>query len=400
MINYPDSIAVLNQHIKFAVEPERIHLVRRLIEGAKLLDIQKLASLGTNFRFSHIKRNFEFPPDYTHDSILGAPWADHINHPLEQGEKWNEGRRATSTGLSYVFNSLGLPINPYMNTGLEGRGVLGQFGPNHAVDNGVLVMKADQKGIPTLYVLGILRKFDNDAPAFSGGFAKYKRGEGGEYRFDRDEIIESQVEELFEEMISGSISLLPEYQASLTQGVAQEIEERLAKRQGRPLSDDSVHEITEQYETALKLQQVKEKDPEFIARLRQVVSSAHECFAGPVLNDNRNTNNAWIESRLSWFLLDDKTWGFIKGSKPIFDYQFVAGDDASGVVYHRLDTNFVERAYASHGAMAVFMAASFLLHAEKEKMILQPEILNQLTDIADSLRHLSVGSCPIIRPNI
>ena len=130
---------------------------------------------------------------------------------------------------------------------------------------------------------------------------------------------------------------------------------------------------------------MQNKDPQFLERLRETIAEGHECFAGPVLNDNRNTNTSWIETRLSWFMMNEETWAYIKGDNPAFDYEFSAGDDASDVVYHRLDSNLIENAFASHGPMFAFMAASFVLDAQKKNLEIDPAIMEQIKDIADFL---------------
>lgn len=390
-MTYPNSIEVLENDLNSAPLTPVTDLARRIIEGAKRLDLEKTKNLDINFRLSNTIRDPLNSPSITHESILGASWADNEDEPLQDGEQWNIGRRATNTNIQYEFNAAGHPVNPYMNTGLNGRGVLGQFGPNHAVDNGVLVLKNDEKGVPTLYALGILRKFDNDAPAFAGGFAKYGRDKNGAYIFDREAVIETQMEEFFEETISGSITLLLEYQKQLTPAFEAEIAQRLAGRNEQKVSQDQQHEIREQIETGLKLQQVQNKDPEFLNRLREVIAQGHECFSGPVLNDSRNTNTAWIETRLSWFMMDNETWTDIKGTNPVFDYQFSAGDDASDVVHHRLDANLIKTAFASHGPMFAFMAASFLLEKQQKGEDINSKIYEQMKSVAQFINppHLS-----------
>jgi len=384
-MDYPNSIQRLENYLTEAPKTSITAMAKRMMQGAKRFDLEKAENLGVNFKLQGIKRDIRNPTFIEHESILGAGWADNIKEPLQNGEAWNQGRRATNTDTQYDLDENGRPVNPYMNTGLTGRGVLGSFGPNHAVDNGALVLKADKNGKPTLYALGILRKFDNDAPAFAGGFAKYTKDENGTYTFDREAVIETQIEEFFEETISGSIVLLPEYEARFDTAFEAEITKRMEGRNGQEVSDDHKHEIREQIETGLKLQQVQDKDPNFLNRLRDVIAEGHECFAGPVLNDGRNTNTAWIETRLSWFMMDEDTWVHIKGDDPVFDYKFSAGDDASDVVYHKLDANLIQDAFASHGPMFAFMAASFVLDAQSRSLEIAPEVMAQIEGIADFL---------------
>ena len=227
---YPHSLSSLTQAF-IAAQTDHpntryTNLAMRLIEGGKKLDLEKTKELGVNFRYKDIKRDTNNPVSYTDKTVLGAPWADDPHDPLSAGEQWNQGRRATNTGQLYELDGEGLPVNPYMNTGMKDRGCLGQFGPNHAVDNGVIVIKNNEQGKLTLYALGISRKFDNDAPAFAGGFAKFTQDDNGTYIFDRNTVIESQMEEFFEETISGSIALLPQYELQLEGLLTKEISER------------------------------------------------------------------------------------------------------------------------------------------------------------------------------
>lgn len=381
-MKYPNAIKTLERSLKNAPQSPITDLAARLITAAKQLDLNKTVSLPVNFRMDSIQRDPNSPPDYTHESILGAPYADDAQHPLDAGEQWHKGRRASNTGLKYAFNGAGHPINPFMNTGLEGRGVLGQFGPNHAVDNGIIRIKADENGDDALYVIGILRKFDNDAPALCGGFAKYARGANGEYIFDKAAVIETQLEELFEEMISGSIALDAKYAAQLPKAVQDEYGRRMQGRNGLALSDHHKAEIEEQIKTGLKMAQVGENDPDFLKRLHDVIAAGHECFAGPVLNDNRNTNNAWIETKLTWFTMDDATWQNIVGAAPKYNYAFSAGDDASGVVEHHLSPALIKNAFASHGALFSFIAASYLLDTQENGQSVAPSIVQQCNDVA------------------
>lgn len=390
MMAYPNSINSLTNAFTEAqtshANTDYTNLAKRLIEGAKKMDLAKAQNLDLNYRYKGITRNKANPVDYTDDTVKGAPWADDPKNPLPKGEQWNQGRRATNTGLLYDFDDEGMPVNPYMNTGMKGRGCLGQFGPNHAVDNGVIFIKPNEQGEATIYAsLGILRKFDDDAPAFAGGFAKFTKDDDGNYIFDRDTVVETQMEEFFEETISGSISLRPEYEAQLDGLLTKEIAVREAERGKDSLSEEDKEELKEQLETGLKLEQVRDLDPGFLERLRDTISKGKECFAGPVLNDNRNTNTSWIETRLSWFVLDDKTWDYIKGTNPKFNYQFSAGDDASGVEVLELSPSLIEKAYASHGSMFAFMAASFLLDAQEKGTVLDASILKQMKEVCDYL---------------
>ena len=65
-------------------------------------------------------------------------------------------------------------------------------------------------------------------------------------------------------MVSGSIELMPEYKAILTDEVNAALDTRIAARNGEDLSTRQKEEIAEQVETGLKLQQVEIYDPGFL----------------------------------------------------------------------------------------------------------------------------------------
>ena len=83
-------------------------------------------------------------------------------------------------------------------------------------------------------------------------------------------------------------------------------------------------------------------------------------------------------------------WDYIKGDAPVFNYAFSAGDDASDVIAHRLDADLIENAFASHGPMFAFMAASFVLNAQNAGTQLDSNIMKQIEDIADYLNQFTL----------
>ena len=241
MTGYPNSLQVLESDLKQAFndypQSEITQLAADLIEGAKKRDLGKSANLGISALYKGIMRDKNNPPEYNDPSIIGADWADDEAQPLKPGEQWNKHRRATNTGTEYDFDATGRPVNPYHETGLTGRGCLGAYGPNHAVDNGAVVIEADENGVETMYALGIIRKHDKgDVPAFAGGFAKYNVQPDGSYVLDRDTVIDSQTEEFFEEMVSGSVELLSTYEDQLSDLFNAEVSKREAAS-GHVMSD-------------------------------------------------------------------------------------------------------------------------------------------------------------------
>lgn len=388
--HYPDSLSGLDAQFSAAhgrfPATRATALAQRLRDGAVAFDMRRAVGLGLNWKLTKagLVRDAENPSAFEDVSIIGAEWADDPHNPLEPGERWNAGRRKTLTGTDYALDAQGLPVNPYMNTGLNGRGVLGRMGPNHAVDNGVVVIAKDRiTGASKVYfTLGITRKFDNDAPALNGGFAKYKHNEDGSYDFDDEAVLETRLEEFFEEMVSGSVVLLPEFVRKIGDLYEERYNRLLAARGSASLiSGDQAGEIVEQVVTALKLEQVKKYDPGFLERLKTHIAGSRECFAGPVLCDTRNTNGSWIESRLAWTVFNDDVWRDIVGDSTC-PYRLSGGDDASSVVYHKFGPDLIEKAFASHGAMMTFMAASFLLEAQEKGWTMEPEVLEQMETAA------------------
>lgn len=386
--HYPDSLQTLNAQLESAriayPNTRATRLAQILTEGAMRLDLERAGNLGIveKYRKAGVVRNADNPPEYDSPNTGGGAASDDPAHPLPAGETWNEGRRLSLTGVLYDLDEKGRPINPFMNTGLRGRGMMWLYGPNHCVDNGVLQIKDDDNGMPTLYIVGIKRKDDpQQRPAMSGGFAKFKRTPEGGYVLDKEAILESRLEEFFEEMISDSVPLLPEYEARVENEYAAAIT-RTTARPGTRLDDEHKEEIREQVVTALKLQQVRDLDPGFIDRLRDFLSHGRPCFSGPVISSGRATNNAWIETMVSWVLLDENKWKEIVGNGR-FDYRLSGGDDSAGVHYFPVTPETIRTALPSHGPMMTFMLASFLLDRQEKGVEIHPNIMRQLEDLVD-----------------
>eukprot|EP00050_Salpingoeca_kvevrii_P002038 m.185860 g.185860 ORF g.185860 m.185860 type:complete len:1506 (-) comp10522_c1_seq1:295-4812(-) len=88
------------------------------------------------------------PVEYTHRSVIGAVWADPEDHRLIT-DKLN----TVSGGIdrrSFVgeikTDSTGRPLNPMGRTGMTGRGLLGKWGANHAADPIVTRWKRNEHG--------------------------------------------------------------------------------------------------------------------------------------------------------------------------------------------------------------------------------------------------------------
>jgi len=383
-MEYPNSIPVLEDDLRRAPDTEVTDLAREIIERAKECDMLSTSSLPVYTQYTIndkvISRNRENPIEYTHQSVLGAPGADTAEKPLGDGEIWNKDRRATSTGAIYQIGEDGRPINPYHKTGITGQGLLWQYGPNHAVDIGVIVTKNDENGVPTLYTEGIRRKDSMHQASFAGGFLKYEQG----YKADKETVLNSRVEEFFEEMLSGSIELLPEYQERVNYEFGAEVLRRMEKRTSA-ISEEKLKVIKEQIVTKLKMDQTKDKDPELFPRLKEVFSEAKECYAGPILNAGRSTDNSWIESNLAWIHLTDQKMNYIKGKNSM---ELSAGDDAGAVVEFKVDDKLIANSSRSHRAMFAFMTASFLLDSQEKGQKIDKNIIKQLYSVSDKLQEI------------
>ncbi|KAL4228804.1 Transient receptor putative cation channel subfamily M member 2 [Mactra antiquata] len=124
------------------------------------------------------------PPFYTAPSVLSKPaWADPDLTNMSPTERLTAISCFNNQDIVYKTNRVsycgtynvvdGLPINPKGRTGLQGRGLLGRWGPNHAGDpvvtrwkteNGVQCMKDDK---PVLEFVAVLRS-DNQMWALPG----------------------------------------------------------------------------------------------------------------------------------------------------------------------------------------------------------------------------------------
>jgi len=385
---YPNSLQALEKDLANAKDSEITKLAIELIERAKQYDIMSTYDLQTYPQYiingEVITRNRQNPVEYTHQSVLGAPGSDNIDRPIRAGEEWNKGRRATSTSAIYTIGKDGRPINPYFpeGTGITGQGLLWQYGPNHAIDNGFITIENDKDRIPTLYTIGINRKDSPDKASFSGGFVKFEKDEKGLYIINDKALINSKAEEFFEEMLSGSVTLRYEYEVLFPRMFGNAIMKRMENRT-EAISREKLEVIEEQIKTELKMEQTEHDFPDFFPRLRTVFARAKECFSGPILNAGRSTDNSWIESKLSWIFLSKERKKYIIGNTGL---DFAAGDDAGKVRKFKIDSNLIKDSNVSHTAMFAFMTASFLLDSQHKHRDLHPHIIEQAQDISEQLK--------------
>jgi hypothetical protein len=118
------------------------------------------------------------PETWTHSDVLAN------NRELSTGHKWADPPDISRAGLSgrisyagdgkpkpLTLDAAGLPRNPAGRTGIDGRGLLGKWGPNHAADP---IVTRDDPTSGRLQVVVIRRK-DTSTWALPGGMV-----DGGE----------------------------------------------------------------------------------------------------------------------------------------------------------------------------------------------------------------------------
>lgn len=369
---------------------ELVILAEQLIEKAIQFEKNALDLSVAKDYVGGVPRNFERANSYTSEFVYGQSWSDSSQKPLEYNENWNKGRRVTNTGLNYQLDNENLPVNPYYNYGIKGQGIIGHFGPNHAVDMGLLCLKQNAQGKYHVHTLGIIRGDDKKA-ALCGGFTTFPRNQSGEYIYTRHEVAYSQAHEFFEELVSGSVELLPKYK----QGLQEEIEKVISEREGivgHSLNESERKRIANETVTFRKLEQVYECDRNFLNNIQLAFENAHDCFAGPVLSSTRNTNAAWMETRLSWFVLDDSKWQQLKGEDR-FKYEIVAGDDAQGALWHDLAPETLQNATPGHVSLFSYLLSAYMITETPAEENLKQDIKEQAKEVLGFLeRTVSKGA--------
>ncbi len=366
---YDSFLGTLKSHLADITDESIVTDLEQFLVTAKNYDFYKTAQLLSK-PFSKLgDRNFNMPIHFSNPKLKGQSWADNKENYLEDNEHWNIGRRETYMSIDYHLDIHGRPINPYMNYGITGRGFLGRFGPNHTVDVGVLRVMPNEKGEQRLHALGIIRG-DNHKPALCGGFIEFdKESAMNGYTLDKRLIVQTRVEEFFEEMISGSVELRVAY----SEGLGDELQREMNKYEvasGCSITDQEKVRLERYLRTQRKLKQVREFDPQFMSRLKLALAEATEVFKGPVLSSSRNTNTSWVETNLSWIELTDQKWQEIKGNNIWSRYDFVAGDDALDVQWFEINAELISKASSSHGAFFFYLLQSYMAaHASKNKAL-------------------------------
>lgn len=241
------------------------------------------------------------PPSYTLPGLSSQPWADPDIGSPGFNPKWNkldEGVHRESLVRLYDVRK-SYPLNPCGRTGLRGRGRLGRWGPNHAVDaivsrwkRSVLNEKivSTESNCPVLQFLSIQRK-DTGEWAIPGGMID--EGESHEEAVRREFLEEALNSPNVEEFLSTEVGV---------------------------------------------------KIKEFFAQGKIV-------FKGYV-DDPRNTDNAWMETTAFLFHDEDES--------TVSLLEIKAGDDASKVQWKDISREL--KLYASHADIIEDVAGQLEAH--------------------------------------
>eukprot|EP00051_Salpingoeca_urceolata_P029602 m.7037 g.7037 ORF g.7037 m.7037 type:complete len:1470 (+) comp2797_c0_seq1:203-4612(+) len=217
------------------------------------------------------------PVDYTAPFVLTAEWADPAEYAFIN---FNEAGRETYFP-PLKLNDLNCPINPFGRTGMTGRGTLGKWGVNHAVDPIVTRWKRNAQGDivyrdnkKVLEFVAIRRRQGLHEWAIPGGFVE----------------------------------------------------------KGQTLSQTLKREFMEE---AMREEGMSEEERRHAGEMVDELFENGELVKNAYCRDPRNTDNAWIETQ-AWHFHDDSGLGVGK-------FRLQAGDDAINVKWrmvHRYQTLF------------------------------------------------------------
>eukprot|EP00033_Pygsuia_biforma_P001113 GCRY01001269.1.p1 GENE.GCRY01001269.1~~GCRY01001269.1.p1 ORF type:complete len:297 (-),score=57.16 GCRY01001269.1:239-1129(-) len=244
---------------------------------------------GVYATFSAVKRNLSHPVEFTAPNVLAQPvWAD---PPVPSDVDWE--KRHSYTGEIQLSKEKYpcIPINPpegkLTACGVTGRGLLGKWGPNFAADPIVSTFKRDASGAivtnagkPILQVVLIQRK-DTGEFALPGGMVDF----------------------------------------------------------GEKLSLTAKREFSEEALNFLESSEKEKKEANELIDTLFASENAQLIYQG-IVDDPRNTNNAWMET--SVFVFHDKTGETFR----FLERKLNAGDDAQAVKV--VDITAAIQLYASH----------------------------------------------------
>ena len=228
------------------------------------------------------------PIEYTHPNVACQPfWAD----PADAVDVDFEFRRSFEGPI--ICSPIGRPLNPRGRTGTSGRGLLGKWGPNHAADPIVLRRKPPPAdGEPP-----------HDATGLPGGvlfqMVAIKRKDTGDWAIPGGMVDDGE-----------NVSLTLRREFTEEAGALEDPEERRV----------------------------------FEAQLDKIFASGRCIYQGYV-DDPRNTDNAWMETTVYVFYVDDETMAR--------ELKLLGGDDASHARWLDVDSallNDADTLYADHRA--------------------------------------------------
>ena len=241
-----------------------------------------------------------YPKTYTAPFILGQPWADPEITDKDFQPKWNAiDGNINRVSFMGVYKVNPYPLNPMGRTGIQGRGLLGRWGPNHAADPIVTRWKRtesqDVEVNPetkkqVLQFVAIQRR-DTGEWAIPGGMV------------DPGEMVTSTLKREFMEEAFNS------------------------------------------------LESSKSEKEKSTVMIEDFFRDGYEVYRGYV-DDHRNTDNAWMETVAVNF--HDET-GTSVGAFPLS-----AGDDAVNV--HWMDISKDLKLYASHNDLIAKVVAKHNAH--------------------------------------
>lgn len=373
-----------------SLSPEEFETIYNVVQYAIAYQMQAIENSLKAPTYDHpmstvVPRNLENPTHYISRNTIGASWADEVENPLEkEGEKWNEGRRATYNGMKYQIVN-GMPVNPNLQTGITGR-IVGRYGPSLVVDTAITVEKLNQYGEVTVHVLAVTK--DNvlkgkNVVWMPGGFANTPKNADGKYTIDNSKIYYKQAEELMEEGFSACIELLPEDTIGMEDDLNKEIETRAAKQKS-PITDAQREYITREIETKYKMKKLRETEPVFCARVLELCKNAHQCYAGPILDCPRDTDNAWMETTFGLIKMDQETLDWLlEGNKS--NLSFKAGDDAKAIDFVEINSDLIENANCHRPFFPTLLA----MHGLTSKEISAP-IKGQMNKLLDFYKNAPI----------
>ena len=290
------------------------------------------------------------PVSFTHENVLK-------NFETKQGDKQNGGwadspdpktidfnNRHSYLGDLY-FDKHGNPLNPMGRTGLQGRGLLGQWGPNHAADP--IVMR-DNNGSQEVL---LIQRRDTGDWALPGGMVEYGDSVSITVRKELKEeacalgTFSQEDKEIFDAISSlentpgnstefqtyfskenetGNYTINPKLQLSDQAS----FDQFLRRNQ---LDEANIAEILQKFQLFIK-------NNTLIDSYLDNKEILTEVYTGYV-DDPRNTDNAWMETSAQLIFLP---------SKISTQLQIKPGDDAGRVRWFNINNLDTMPLYASH----------------------------------------------------